>query len=1334
MKQKLFSLLFAIAASIGTMFAWDYEHVQIGDLYYNLNATDQTAEVTSQNSSYPYWSKTITTANIPASVTYSGTKYSVTSIGNLAFWSCSGLTSVTIGNGVISIGNDAFSGCSSLTSVTIPNSVTSIGDYAFYNCSSLTSVTIGNSVTKIGKYAFDGCRSLTSVSIGNSVTSIGNYAFNNCSSLTSVTLNSNAITSRNYSRPSSLKDIFGLKVKEYILGEGVTSIGENAFYNCSSLTSVTIPNSVTSIGGVAFGGCNSLTSITIPNSVTSIGGYAFYGCSSLTSPVYNAHVFAFMPTSYSGAYTIPNEIESIAGYAFYGCNSLTSITIPNSVTSVGYSAFSGCNSLTSITIGNSVTSIGYEAFAYCTSLTSIDIPNSVTSIGENAFYDCSKVTSVTIPNGVTGIGENAFKDVFNVVYSGTATGAPWGAKNMNKYPDGWLVYEDDTQQNLLICNTAATEISLPNSLTTIQPDAFSGCNKINKVTLCSNTLSSKTYSSSSNITSIFGDQVTEYILGEGVISIGDYAFYNAANLQSLTIESSIVTSIGNNAFGNCPQLSQVTVNSNAVVSKAYSPTNNFANIFGTQVQKYTLGDAITSIGDYAFSGCSNVTALNTPTNVTKIGNGAFQNCSGVESFNIPESVISIGDHAFNGCSGISSVAVPNISSIGTNAFGDCSNITSVQFGNSLVSIGDSAFSSCYNLAAVQFPSSLQSIGNYAFYQCNRIPSVDIVSNITSLGEGVFKGCSKLTQVSVNSNAVMSKAYSATNNFATIFGKQVSAYSLGDAITAIGDYAFYGNNISSLTIPSSVASIGKSAFQGCSAITTMAIPDAVTIIENKTFQGCTSLASITMPDAITAIKDSAFLNCSSLVINSFPAKLTSLGSSAFSGCSSITDIAFPAGLKTIGENAFANCIGVARIEISDLAAWCAIEFGNSQSNPLFYARNLYVNNELVSELVIPNKITELKNWVFNNCSSITSVVIPNTVKAVLPTAFSGCENIASVEWHSKNVTDYASSDNAPFYASRKKVKEFIIGEEVEHIPAYLCDGMSGIGSLAFPSYLKSIGDCAFKGLTKIKLINVPNEVTAIGAHAFDSCILVTSIYLGYQVEEIGDYAFKGCIRVNDITSMNTTTPVVYDNTLSSISQYAYLYVQAGSKRTYQLDPYWSRFDIQELASEEASLTSDAVIVEANSDNAIFTWPVCDTAAYYSLQITKDEEVFCTLVFNSNGQLTSIAFAPGRNGNAHAPAATMSIAGMSFTVTGLNTASKYAYRLAVLDEDNAELVAYGGEFATTGYTGDINPGGEPIATAIDGLTIDVQKTTKVIRDGQLFILRDGNTYTIQGQEVR
>ena len=313
---------------------------------------------------------------------------------------------VVIENGVTSIGNRAFYECSGLTSVTIPNSVTSIGVGAFQECSGLTSVTIPNSVTSIEVGAFSGCSGLTSLTIPNSVTSIGIDAFYGCSSLTSVTIGMKNIGNSVFSGISSLKTVTIL--------DGVESIGVSAFTGCSGLTSLTIPNSVTWIGESAFSGCSGLTSLTIPNSVTGIGWSAFSGCSGLTSV------------------TIPNSVTSIGYSAFSGCSGLTSLTIPNSVTSIGKLAFYDCSALTSITIPNSVTSIGWAAFggtkwsdnqpdgvvyagkvlyAYkgtMPSNTKINIKEGTTGITGNAFRDCSGLTSVTIPNSVTSIGTYAF--------------------------------------------------------------------------------------------------------------------------------------------------------------------------------------------------------------------------------------------------------------------------------------------------------------------------------------------------------------------------------------------------------------------------------------------------------------------------------------------------------------------------------------------------------------------------------------------------------------------------------------------------------------------------------------------------------------------------------------------------------------------------------------------------------------------------------------------------------------------------------------------------------------------------------------------------------------
>ena len=496
---------------------------------------------------------------------------------------------------------------------------------------------------------------------------IGDYAFNGCSSLTSITI------------PDS-----------------VISIESSAFSGCTGLTSVTIPNSVTSIEDLAFNGCTSLTSITIPSSVTSIGYGVFQNCSALTSV------------------TIPESITSIGGSAFAYCTSLTSVTIPDSVTLIGNSAFSVCSSLASITIPDSVTSIEFGTFRDCSALTSVTIPDSVTSIGNEAFYKCKSLTSVTITDGVISIGVDAFSGCSSL----TSVTIPNSVTSI-----GYRAF--------LNCSSL-TSVTISDSVTSIGNNTFSDCTSlkdtyVNITDLAAYATSNPMYNIGSNIHLLIdGKELTALVIPESVTEIGGSAFYGCTSLTSVTIPESI-TSIGGSAFYDCT--GELIINSKTIVEKDYT-TNNYpaydrrAWLYGNKFTKLSIGESVTKIGNCTFYNCSSLTSVTIPNSVTSIGNGVFHKCTSLTSVTIPESVTSIGSTTFDGCSSLSSITIPeSVTSIGSAAFYGCSSLPNIAIPDGVTSIKSQTFSNCSSLTSVTIPDSVISIGYEAFRGCSSLASV-----------------------------------------------------------------------------------------------------------------------------------------------------------------------------------------------------------------------------------------------------------------------------------------------------------------------------------------------------------------------------------------------------------------------------------------------------------------------------------------------------------------------------------------------------------------------------------------------------------------------------------
>jgi len=589
-----------------------------------------------------------------------------------------------------------------------------------------------------------------------------------------------------------------------------------------------------------------------------------------------------------------------------------------------------------------------------------------------------------------------------------------------------------------------------------------------------------------------------------------YSLYFEIVTDGVKIVPERSTSPYYNTFPNGASIPEYVTNG----GHRYNVVEIGANAFnGARISSITIPKYVKRIGANAFKGCALNTVNFNPQNCTTVASSAFPN---IDVLNIGEEVTNIPDYTFYDCSNLDSVVIPNsVLSIGSFAFKGCSGLSAFIIGDSVASIGESAFEGCTSLNSISIPNSVLTIGNSAFLNCTNLSLLTIGNSVTNISNSTFKGCVSLLSVSI------------PNSVSTI---EISA--------------FEGcSNLSSLLIGDYVTSIENSAFEGCSSLSSIEIPNSVLSIGNSTFEGCSNLSSLTIGVSVASIGNSAFVGCSSLTSVIIPESVTDIGSLTFGDCTSLSSLTLGSSVVNVGSSAFSNCTELSSVFYNgSIIGWCNIGFADIMSNPIYYAHNLFVNNTLVTELDIPEQVSEIKQYAFAKALCLESLHISSNITTIGEYAFYGCDRLNECYFNASNCTTMGTADKPVFYECFS-LMTLNIGSNVTNIPANAFSNCSGLTSVTIPDSVNRIGNSAFyncsglvsvyfnaanctrmgsndypvfQGCTSLATLNIGNNVTTIPNYAFSSCRGLTSVSIGNSVTSIGSSAFGGCSGLEEIT--------------------------------------------------------------------------------------------------------------------------------------------------------------------------------------------------------------------------
>ena len=590
-------------------------------------------------------------------------------------------------------------------------------------------------------------------------------------------------------------------------------------------------------------------------------------------------------------------------------------------------------------------------------------------------------------------------------------------------------------------------------------------------------------------------------------------------------------------------------------------------------------------------------------------------------------------------------------------------------------------------------------------------------------------------------------------------------------------------IQSVVIEQGVTSVGYWAFANCSNLTSVSLPEGITIVEKNAFDN-SGITSIILPNSVTDVQDGAFEGCTKLVSCDLGRGIKHIGKNCFWDCTALKSLKWSDCLETIGSMCFlswgsGSSSDVGKIPLQDtlvfpatfrsmdeifscytnvkVVIWNARRPQGSGMGPLYnyyhsydeiivgdevevIPNNLFRDQRKIDTIMLPESVESIGQNAFNGCTKLAYVNIPENVQSIGKAAFYNCSALTSLKLP-KGISEVYGST---FYGC-KSLKRINLPEGVTAVGESAFSGCTVLDSLVLPQSLRTISESAFANMATPKELIIPDKVITVSGHAFENWKNLEKLTIGKGVMLFGDQTFAGDSAIKEIQTLCATPPVISAGTFNGVPDSAWLSVIPGTESLYQNDANWRRFRLTNLP--DTMYVPKNVTVEAETTTAMFTWPTDSAATTYQLDIYKDGNKFCSLTLDAYGRLLGISFAPGRRNTEEQPAAS-NVYALSFMVTGLDAASRYNYVLSTLDADGKPLHVYIGDFATRGYQGELQGDGVEVIptppiipgnpeaktpTGIDEVQSDKVQSTKVILDGQLYLLYKGKMYDIQGMLI-